>query len=92
VRATFSATGFEAAAVTSMSMRLGAALRPPPQYTVRVVRVAFDRPFGFLAVDRSSRLVLFAGWVENPARHPHAEFYEAMIRRSDSPGVPFMPR
>jgi predicted membrane protein DUF2254 len=35
---------------------------------VRVIRVAFDRPFGFLAVDRSSRLLLFAGWLENPSR------------------------
>jgi len=78
VRATFSATGFEAAAVTGMSMMPGAALRPPPQHRVRVIRVAFDRPFGFIAVDRSSRLVLFAGWVENPARHPDEEFDEAL--------------
>lgn len=88
VRATFSATGFEAAAVTSMSMMPGAALRPPPQYTVRVINVAFDRPFGFLAVDRSSRLVLFAGWVENPAQHPDAEFYDAMSRRIGSFAAP----
>lgn len=91
-RATFSATGFEAAAVTSMRMMLGAALRPPPQYMVRVIRVAFDRPFGFLAVDRSSRLVLFAGWVENPARHPDAEFYAAMTQRFGSPDMSFVPR
>jgi len=77
VRATFSATGFDAAAVTSMCLMLGAALRPPAQHSVRVIRVTFDRPFGFIAVDRSSRLVLFAGWVENPARHPDDEFHEA---------------
>jgi serine protease inhibitor len=81
-RAIFSATGFEAAAVTSIGMMLGAALRPPPQHTVRVIRVAFDRPFGFLAVDRSSRLVLFAGWVENPSPDPDAGLYEG-----DDPGI-----
>jgi serine protease inhibitor len=82
VRATFSAEGFEAASVTSMTMRLGLSLNPPPPHTVRVLRVVFDRPFGFLAVDRSSRLVLVAGWVENPAPPPHAEDFEPMRRSS----------
>jgi hypothetical protein len=63
-------------------MRLGLSLNPPPPHTVRVLRVVFDRPFGFLAVDRSSRLVLVAGWVENPAPPPHAEDFEPMRRSS----------
>ncbi|MER7185772.1 proteinase inhibitor I4 serpin, partial [Streptomyces hyaluromycini] len=40
----------------------------PPQHRHEstVVRAAFDRPFGFLAVHRESRLVLAAGWVTEP--------------------------
>jgi len=73
--ATFSATGFEAAAATAVGLLLGAALRPSAQYTTRVIRLTFDRPFGFLAVDRLSRLVLFAGWLEHPAPYNPAESY-----------------
>jgi len=32
----------------------------------RLVRVSFDRPFGFLAVHRRTGLVLVAGWVDDP--------------------------
>jgi serine protease inhibitor len=82
VRNTFSATGFEAAAGTSTGIGPGAAGGiDRPQHTVRVIRVAFDRPFGYLAVDRTSRLVLVAGWVENPTRHPGAgEFEKRRLR------------
>src|SRR5262249_4624964 len=83
VRATFSAEGFEAAAATAISLMVGATPPRPLQHKVRVIRVTFDRPFGFLAVHRSSRLVLFAGWVENPARHPDADLYQPGTGRSD---------
>jgi hypothetical protein len=62
--ATFSATGFEAAAVTSMGLQTMAA----PAGTARAVRVTFDRPFGFAAVHRPTGLVLVAGWVADPER------------------------
>jgi serine protease inhibitor len=59
--ARFSARGFRAAATTAVSM-LAAAAPPQPRKTL-VVRVTFERPFGFLVVDRESGLVYFAGWV-----------------------------
>lgn len=77
VRATFSAKGFEAAAVAYVGMQPGVASgRSGTTYTRRVITVGFDRPFGFIAVDRSSRLVLVAGWVENPMPHPDAAEFE----------------
>ncbi|MEJ8670964.1 hypothetical protein WKI71_28885 [Streptomyces sp. MS1.AVA.1] len=30
------------------------------------IRATYDRPFGFLALHRHSRLVLAAGWVTDP--------------------------
>lgn len=87
VRATFSAKGFEAAAVAYVGMMATAAAGPPPTtHIVRVIKVAFDRPFGFIAVDRSSRLVLVAGWVENPMPHPDAEGFEKHRRAPAPPG------
>lgn len=59
--ATFTATGFEAAAVTAVAMSVGSA--PPRLSEHRVVVAAFDRPFGFVAAHRDSGLVLAAGWV-----------------------------
>ena len=35
-------------------------------YEVTYAGVDFDRPFGFLAVHRPSRLVVVAGWVQSP--------------------------
>ena len=68
VLARFFAEGFEAAAVTAFDAEcLGAP--PPAQYRVTVVDVAFDRPFGFLAVHRPSRLAVVAGWVSSPFQH-----------------------
>jgi hypothetical protein len=61
--AIFSATGFEAAAVTAMGMRASGVLRTEGATLIRVV---FDRPFGFLAVHRPTGLVLVAGWVGEP--------------------------
>jgi hypothetical protein len=65
VVASFSSQGFRAGAVSVASMMAGAGMPPG---SAQVVRVAFDRPFGFLVVDRSSRLVLFAGWVADPSQ------------------------
>lgn len=82
----FSAKGFEAAAVAYVGMQPGAASgRAVTTYTQRVIKVAFDRPFGFIAVDRSSRLVLVAGWVENPMPHPDAAAFEKHLRTAAGP-------
>jgi serine protease inhibitor len=63
VLARFFAEGFEAAAVTAFGMMTGAL---EPRYEVTYARVDFDRPFGFLAVHRPSRLAVVAGWVKSP--------------------------
>lgn len=65
--ARFGAEGFEAAAVTAVAMAAGSA-PPRLKYRVRRAEVRFDRPFGFLAVHRTSRLVLAAGWIDEPGR------------------------
>ncbi|WP_321170602.1 serpin family protein [Streptomyces sp. Je 1-369] len=60
--ATFGPTGFRAAAVTAVTMDwMGL-----PSYPTTELAVTVDRPFGFLAVHRTSRLVLAAGWVTDP--------------------------
>ncbi|MFD0447222.1 serpin family protein [Streptomyces indonesiensis] len=61
--ASFSAEGFRAAAVTAFAMAPGSA---PPQQKAKLISVAYDRPFGFLAVHRATGLVLTAGWVTEP--------------------------
>ncbi|MFE2283628.1 serpin family protein [Streptomyces sp. NPDC059443] len=63
--ARFHAEGFEAAAVTAIVAAIGCAA-PRPRYRVRRAQVSFHRPFGFLAVHRTSRLVLATGWVADP--------------------------
>ncbi|MFE2323158.1 serpin family protein [Streptomyces sp. NPDC059385] len=65
--ARFHAAGFEAAAVTALGVAAGCA-PAGPRYRVRRVHVRYDRPFGFVAVHRTSRLVLAAGWVAEPDR------------------------
>ncbi|MFE0821733.1 serpin family protein [Streptomyces sp. NPDC058794] len=62
--ARFDARGFEAAAVTAMGAA-GAGI-PELRWLRTTVRAVFDRPFGFLAVHRHTRLVLAAGWVTDP--------------------------
>jgi hypothetical protein len=62
--ATFTATGFRAAAVTAMAM-VPVSFRMPTARKLRV-SVTFDRPFGYLAVHRPTGLVLVAGWVTGP--------------------------
>ena len=65
VLARFFAEGFEAAAVTAFGL---AATGVPPDepYEVTFVEATFDRPFGFIAVHRPSRLAVVAGWVDSP--------------------------
>ncbi|QIJ64543.1 serpin family protein [Streptomyces sp. JB150] len=62
--ARFAALGFEAAAVTAIGLP-GAGF-PRLRWLVTTVEAAYDRPFGFLAVHRHTRLVLAAGWVTDP--------------------------
>jgi serine protease inhibitor len=63
--ATFSATGFEAAAVTAIAMTRAAGFVKPQHRHVRT-SVRFDRPFAYLARHRPSGLILIAGWVDSP--------------------------
>ncbi|KUN08670.1 proteinase inhibitor I4 serpin [Streptomyces yokosukanensis] len=73
--AQFGPLGFRAAAVTAVAAAPGGVSAPPQyRYESTVVRAVFDRPFGFLAVDRESRLVLVAGWVTDPAPEPVMSF------------------
>jgi hypothetical protein len=62
VTAIFSATGFEAAAITAFTAVRAAVIREQT-HLVRRVQVHFDRPFGFVAVHRPTQLALVAGWV-----------------------------
>lgn len=57
--ARFTATGFEAAAVTAIGMRMTSL----PTFSAKALDVTYDRPFGFVATHRESGLILFAGWV-----------------------------
>ncbi|MGW6697349.1 serpin family protein [Nocardia sp. NPDC055049] len=63
VIARFDAEGFEAAAVTAVAMRLGGV---PQKTWSTITSVNVDRPFGFIAVDRPTGLVLVAGQVTKP--------------------------
>lgn len=65
--AVFSATGFEAAAVTALAMTRAASFSKPQHRHVKA-SVRFDRPFAYLARHRPSGLVLIAGWVAEPER------------------------
>jgi serine protease inhibitor len=60
--AQFSATGFKAAAVTAVSMARAVAMHRN-RFQARRIEVAYDRPFGFAAVHRTSGLIIAAGWV-----------------------------
>jgi serine protease inhibitor len=62
VLARFFATGFEAAAVTSMAMTRAAMVTRQE----RRLDVVLDQPFAFAAVLRESRLPIVAGWIESP--------------------------
>lgn len=62
VLARFFATGFEAAAVTGV----GLMRTSMPTHQARRLEVTLDRPFGFVAVLRESRLPIVAGWIAKP--------------------------
>ncbi|SDL16007.1 Serine protease inhibitor [Glycomyces sambucus] len=63
--AVFSATGFEAAALTAVAMARAAGV-PKLDHRHVQARIAFDRPFAYLARHRPTGLVLVAGWVDRP--------------------------
>ncbi|MEU1276035.1 serpin family protein [Streptomyces sp. NPDC005799] len=67
--ARFGALGFEAAAVTAFGAVAGGL--PDLRYVTTRISAAFDRPFGFLALHRHTRLVLTAGWITDPLPYPH---------------------
>ncbi|MFI2430721.1 serpin family protein [Streptomyces sp. NPDC018693] len=69
----FGARGFRAAAVTMVPAAAGAA-PPPVRWVTSAVEARFDRPFGFLAVNRQTRLVLAAGWVTDPEPYREDEY------------------
>ncbi|AVH56737.1 MULTISPECIES: serpin family protein [Streptomyces] len=74
----FTDKGFRAAAVTALSAIAGCAMpfeRPAPRYVTTEIDAVFHRPFGFLAVHRTSRLVLAAGWVTEPEPFREDEEY-----------------
>lgn len=70
-KAHFHAHGFEAAAVTAIGAA-GAGI-PRLRWLTTRVEARYDRPFGFLAVHRHTRLVLAAGWVTEPAPYQEDE-------------------
>ncbi|MFD3930292.1 serpin family protein [Streptomyces sp. NPDC058614] len=63
--AAFTEKGFRAAAVTAISGFAGSAPFER-RYVTTEIGAEFNRPFGFLALHRTSRLVLAAGWVTDP--------------------------
>jgi hypothetical protein len=71
VLARFFAEGFEAAAVTAFGMIVTGGI-PRERYEITYVDVTFDRPFGFIAVHRPSRLAIAAGWVNSPFQAGHS--------------------
>ncbi|MFF4982264.1 serpin family protein [Streptomyces sp. NPDC001046] len=72
--ATFNALGFEAASVTAFGA-VGGAL-PDLRYVTTRISATYDRPFGFLALHRHTRLVLTAGWVTDPLPSPHDDGHD----------------
>ncbi|WP_327187327.1 serpin family protein [Streptomyces sp. NBC_01334] len=70
--AKFGALGFEAAAVTAFGAV--AAGMADLRYVATRISAAFDRPFGFLALHRHTRLVLTAGWVTDPLPFPEDDW------------------
>jgi len=71
VLARFFAEGFEAAAVTAFGAMASGAM-PRERYEITSVDVTFDRPFGFIAVHRPSRLAVVAGLVDSPFEAGHS--------------------
>lgn len=70
--AAFGSHGFRAAAVTALAA-VAAGGVPARRYVTTTIDADFDRPFGFLALHRTSRLVLAAGWITDPRPYPEDE-------------------
>ncbi len=76
--AEFSAEGFRAAAVTGMALMAGSAI-PRKDHKALVIDVRFDPPFGFVARNAESGLVLAAGWVPATSSDQAAEAGDAGV-------------
>ncbi|MFB9449308.1 hypothetical protein Dvina_16965 [Dactylosporangium vinaceum] len=61
--AEFTGAGFKASAVTAIDEAAGGLEGPERYHRVRHLSVCLDRPFGFAAVHRHTKLILVAGWV-----------------------------
>lgn len=85
VMARFDSAGFEAAAVTAVAIAPGGL---PQKTWSTITSVSIDRPFGFLAVDRPTGLVLVAGQVTKPPVEWVRPADEAPAR-SRNPGPPW---
>ena len=85
--ATFGPRGFRAAAVTAFGIALAGAAPSAPRWVNTRVEASFDRPFGFLAVHRHTRLVLAAGWVTDPKPYPE-DFEDLDARVEFRPAFP----
>ncbi|MFE3443235.1 serpin family protein [Nocardia sp. NPDC059180] len=70
VLARFMRDGFEAAAVTAISMDVRGMPPPPTEHRIKVYTATFDRPFGFLAVHRPTGLAIVAGWIATRPPEP----------------------
>lgn len=64
VVAEFKKDGFTAVSVTGTGMLAGSAM--PQKKTLKKTSLVIDRPFGFAAIHRASKLCVFAGWVDRP--------------------------
>ncbi|MFB6850179.1 serpin family protein [Streptomyces sp. NPDC056373] len=72
IMARFGALGFEAAALTAFDVVAGGL--SDLRYVTKGITADFDRPFGFLALHRHTRLVLTAGWVTDPLPSPEYDW------------------
>lgn len=72
--AAFSAEGFRAAAVTAAGIAWMGSPGGESPYETTKAYVRIDRPFGFLAVHRETRLALVAGWVTEPRPFDEDEY------------------
>lgn len=61
--ARFHKKGFSAAAITIPVLSGATRRKPPPPSRALFLDVKIDRPFGFLCVEQSTKIVTFAGWV-----------------------------
>jgi hypothetical protein len=78
-RARYTRTGFEAAAVTAMAQRAGAAMPQFRDGVVRTARLEFTRPFAAVAVAAN-------GWADTPTPWAGLPVFSAWITRPDEAG------